>query len=41
MKNAVYWDVTSFGSCYNQRFGGTYLVVLHGTKSMKTFLTPP
>jgi hypothetical protein len=24
MKNAVFWDVTLYGSCKNRRFGGTY-----------------
>jgi hypothetical protein len=23
MKNAVFWDVTPYGSCKNRRFGGT------------------
>jgi hypothetical protein len=23
MKNAVFWDVTPFGSCENRRFGGS------------------
>jgi hypothetical protein len=25
LKNAVFWDVALYGSCKNQRFGGTYL----------------
>jgi hypothetical protein len=24
MKNAVFWDVASYRSCLNRRFGGTY-----------------
>jgi hypothetical protein len=24
MKNGVFWDFTSCGSCKNQRFGGTW-----------------
>jgi hypothetical protein len=24
MKNAVFWDVTPFGCCWNRHFGGTY-----------------
>jgi hypothetical protein len=23
MKNAIFWDVTPYGSCKNRRFGGT------------------
>jgi hypothetical protein len=30
MKNAVFWDVTSCGSCKNRRFGGTYRLLHHG-----------
>jgi hypothetical protein len=26
MKTAVFWDITSCGSCKNPRFGGTYLL---------------
>jgi hypothetical protein len=24
MKSPIFWDVTSYGSCKNRRFGGTY-----------------
>jgi hypothetical protein len=30
MKNAVFWDVTPFRSCVNQRFGGTYRFHIQG-----------
>jgi hypothetical protein len=30
MKNAVFWDVTSCGSCKNRRFGGAYRLHLSG-----------
>jgi hypothetical protein len=33
MKNAVFWDVTTCGSCKNQRFGGKYCFYQEGEKS--------
>jgi hypothetical protein len=32
LKNAVFWDVASFESCKNRRFGGTCRLHLHGRK---------
>jgi hypothetical protein len=32
MKNAVFWDVESCGSCVNRRFGGPYRLHLQGRK---------
>jgi hypothetical protein len=32
MNNAVFWDVTLYGSCENQRFKGTYLLHHQGEK---------
>jgi hypothetical protein len=32
MKNAVFWDVTSCGSCKNRHFGGTYRLHHQGTR---------
>jgi hypothetical protein len=33
LKNVVFWDVTSRGSCKNQRFGGTYRLHHQGDKN--------
>jgi hypothetical protein len=33
MKNAVFWDVTSCGSCNNQRFGKTLRLHHQGDKN--------
>jgi positive regulator of sigma E activity len=33
MKNAVFWDVTSCGSCESRRFGGTYRLHYQGDKN--------
>jgi hypothetical protein len=27
MKNAAFWDVTPYGSCYIRRFGGMYRLI--------------
>jgi hypothetical protein len=32
MKNAVFWDVTPYGSCKNRLFGGTYRLHHQGDK---------
>jgi hypothetical protein len=32
VKNAVFWDVTTCGSCKNRRFGGTYRVRHHSDR---------
>jgi hypothetical protein len=36
MKNGVFWDVTSCGSCKNRRFGGTQRLHLQGHKNRRT-----
>jgi hypothetical protein len=33
MKNGVFWDVTSCGSCKNRRFGGTSRLLPQGGKN--------
>jgi hypothetical protein len=33
MKVAVFWDVTSRGSCKNRHFGGTYYLHHQGVKN--------
>jgi hypothetical protein len=35
MKNDVFWDVTTCGSCKNQRFGGMYRLHHHGDKNRR------
>jgi hypothetical protein len=35
MKNAVFWDVTQFGSYKDQRFGGVHLLHHHGAKNQR------
>jgi hypothetical protein len=35
MKNFVFWDVTLYGSCKNQRFGGTYRLHHQGDKNRR------
>jgi hypothetical protein len=32
LKNDLTWDVTQCGSCKNQRFGGTYRLLLQGDR---------
>jgi hypothetical protein len=32
MKNAVYWDVTPFGSCMNRSLGGKYRLHHQGVR---------
>jgi hypothetical protein len=32
MKNAVFWDVTPYGSYKNRHFGGTQRLRRHGTR---------
>jgi hypothetical protein len=32
MKNGVFWDVTPFGSCKNQCFGGTQRLIIRVTR---------
>jgi hypothetical protein len=39
MKNAVFWDVASCGSCVNRRFGGTYRLNFHAGSSLADFST--
>jgi hypothetical protein len=36
MKNAVFWNVTPFGSCKNRCFGGPYLLHHPGEKNRRT-----
>jgi hypothetical protein len=36
VKNAVFWDVTTPGSCNNWRFGGTYRLHHRGDKKRRT-----
>jgi hypothetical protein len=36
MKNAVFWNVTSCGSCKNRRFLGTYRLHYQGDKNGRT-----
>jgi hypothetical protein len=36
MKNAVFWDVTPYGSCKNRRFAGTYHFHHHGESNQQT-----
>jgi hypothetical protein len=33
IKNCVFWDVTSCGSCKNRRFGGTLRLLYQGDKN--------
>jgi hypothetical protein len=33
MKNGVFWDVTTCGSCKNRRFGGTWRLLHRGGKN--------
>jgi hypothetical protein len=33
MKNVVFWVVTPYGSCKNQRFGGTWRLLHQGDKN--------
>jgi hypothetical protein len=33
LKNAIFWDVKSCGSCKNRRFGGTYRLRHQGDKN--------
>jgi hypothetical protein len=33
LKNAVFWDVTPYGSCKNRHFGGTYFLHHQGDKN--------
>jgi hypothetical protein len=33
MKNGVFWEVTSCGSCKDRRFGGTYRLHHQGNKN--------
>jgi hypothetical protein len=33
MKNAIFWDVTPYGSCKNQHFGGTYCLHHQGDRN--------
>jgi hypothetical protein len=35
MKNGVFWDVTSCGSCKNRCFGGTYSLQHQGEKNLR------
>jgi hypothetical protein len=35
VKNAVFWDVVSCGSCKNRRFGGTYRLHHQGEKDQQ------
>jgi hypothetical protein len=35
MMNAVFWDVTSCGSCRNRRFGGDCFLHLQGRKNQQ------
>jgi hypothetical protein len=35
LKNVVFWDVTSCGSCKNRRFGGTYHFRCQGDKNQR------
>jgi hypothetical protein len=35
MKNAVFWDVTPYGSCKNWRFAGTYRLHHDGAKNRR------
>jgi hypothetical protein len=35
MKNAVFWDVTLYGSCDNRRFGVTYHLYHQGDKNQR------
>jgi hypothetical protein len=36
MKNDVFWEVTSCGSCKNRRFGGTLRLLHQGDKNRLT-----
>jgi hypothetical protein len=36
MKNAIFWDMTLYGSCKNQRFSGTYHLHFQGQKHQHT-----
>jgi hypothetical protein len=38
MKNGVFWDVTSCGSCKNRSFGGTYASFIRVTSIGELFL---
>jgi hypothetical protein len=35
IKNAIFWDITPYGSCKNQRFGGTYCHHHKGDKNLR------
>jgi hypothetical protein len=34
VRNVVFWDVTTCGSCINERFGGTYRLYYQGENKM-------
>jgi hypothetical protein len=38
MKNVVFWDVTTYGSYKNRRFGGTYRLHHQGGKVLRSVL---
>jgi hypothetical protein len=35
MKNAIFWDAASCGSCKNRTFGGTYRLHHQGDKNRR------